>query len=108
VTSASYYDPSVPESLAVALTPGHAIVYPYSIVTYPDSLYLQSTGVISNAETISYWVTLDSTTPRPDDYLLLRRVNNAPATVVARGLVFPGGMPAFRYFIPGATTHSRL
>jgi prepilin-type N-terminal cleavage/methylation domain-containing protein len=108
VTTAGYYDPSLPESLTVALTPAHQITYPYSATAYPDSLYLQSTGVISNAETISYWLTLDSITPRPDDYLLLRQVNSAPATVVARGLVFPGGVPAFRYFIPGTAVNSRV
>ena len=108
VTTAGYYDPSYPESLTVALTPAHQITYPFSATSYPDSLYLQSTGVISNAETISYWLTPDSTTLRPDDFLLLRRVNSAPPTVVARGLVFPGGTPAFRYFIPGATANSRV
>jgi len=108
VTAASYYDPSVPDSLALALTPARAITLPYSAVTYPDSLYLQTTGLISNAETISYWVTPDSTTTRPDDYLLLRRVNNGTPTVVARGLVLPGGVPVFQYFIPGATINSRV
>ncbi len=108
VTSASYYDPNVASSLAVALTPANHIVFPQSTVTYPDSTYLQGTGLISNAETISYWVTLDSTTPRPDDYLLLRQVNNGAPTVVARGLVFPTGGPAFRYFMPGTTVNSRV
>lgn len=108
VTTAAYYDPSIPDSLALALTPARHITYPFSSVQYPDSLYVQASGVISNAETISYWVTLDSTTPRPDDYLLLRRVNNGSATVVARGLVFPTGGPAFRYFIPGAAVNSRV
>src|SRR5579862_2619097 len=108
VTAASYYDPSVPDSLALALTPAHQVQYPLSGVIYPDSTYLQATGVLSNAETISYWVTPDSTTARPDDYLLLRRVNSAPATVVARGLVFPTGAPAFRYYMPGTTTNSRV
>jgi prepilin-type N-terminal cleavage/methylation domain-containing protein len=108
VTSASYYDPNVPNALAVALTPANQILLPYSAVTYPDSTYLQGTGLISNAETISYWVTPDSTTLRPDDYLLLRQVNNALPTVVARGLVFPTGGPAFRYFMPGTTVNSRV
>jgi len=108
VTAASYYDPNVPDSLALAITPAHHIKFPYSAVQYPDSLYLQSTGLISNAETISYWVTPDSTTPRPDDYLLLRRVNDGPPSVVARGLVFPTGGPAFRYFMPGTAINSRV
>jgi prepilin-type N-terminal cleavage/methylation domain-containing protein len=108
VTAASYFDPNVPDSLALALTPANRLAYPYSVIQYPDSLYVQASGLLSNAETISYWVTLDSTTARPDDYLLVRRVNNAPATVVARGLVFPTGGPAFRYFIPGTAINSRL
>jgi len=108
VTAASYFDPSVPDSLALAITSAHRITLPFSAVGYPDSTYLQSTGLLSNAETISYWVTPDSTTPRPDDYLMLRRVNSAAPTVVARGLVFPTGGPAFRYFIPGAAVNSRV
>jgi type II secretory pathway pseudopilin PulG len=107
VTAATYFDPSVADSLASALTPTNAIAYPLSGVIYPDSLYVQASGLVSNAETISYWVTLDSTTARTDDYLLLRRINSGAATVVARGIVFPGGAPAFRYFIPGATVNSR-
>lgn len=108
VTAASYYDPSVPDSLALALTPAHQITYPYSPVVYPDSLYIQSTGLVSNAETISYYVTPDSTSNIPGTYLMLRRVNSAPPTLVARGLVFPGGAPAFRYFIPGPAVNSRV
>ncbi|GEM_PF-442394 len=108
VTAASYYDPSVPDSLALALVPAHRITLPYSGVGYPDSTYVQTTGLLSNAETISFWLTPDSTTARPDDYLLLRRINSAAPTVVARGLIFPGGAPAFRYYIPGPTVNSRV
>jgi type II secretory pathway pseudopilin PulG len=108
VTSATYYDPNVPDSLSQALVPASKITFPYSAVQYPDSEYLQASGIISNAETISYWVTLDSTTPRPDDYLLLRRVNDGPVSVVARGIVFPTGGPAFRYFMPGTAVNSRV
>jgi prepilin-type N-terminal cleavage/methylation domain-containing protein len=108
VTAASYYDPSVPDSLALALTPATQIKYPFSVVVYPDSTYVQSTGLISNAETISFYVTLDSTSTVGNDYLVLRRVNSAPPTLVARGLVLPGGAPVFRYFIPGANPNSRL
>jgi len=108
VTAASYYDPSVPDSLALALLPSHQITYPYGTISYPDSTYLQTTGLVSNAETITYYFTLDSTTARPDDYLLLRQVNSAAPSVLARGLIFPGGAPGFRYFIPGAAVNSRV
>jgi hypothetical protein len=109
VTTASYYDPSVPESLTVALTPADAVTLPLSAVTYPATAYQQTTGLISNAETISYWVTPDSTNPNPGQYLLLRRVNSAAPTIVARGLVLPpGSPPVFQYYIPGTLVNSRV
>jgi prepilin-type N-terminal cleavage/methylation domain-containing protein len=108
VTAASYFDPSVPDSLALALTPANKIAYPYGAISYPDSTYVQATGLLSNAETITYYFTLDSTTARTDDYLLLRRVNSAPPSLLARGLIFPGGVPGFRFFIPGAAVNSRV
>lgn len=108
VTTATYYDPSIPESLTVALKPADKITYPLGALTYPDSTYLQSTGLLSNAETISYYFTLDSTSAVANEYLLLRRVNSGAPTMLARALVFPGGAPGFRYFIPGAALNSRV
>jgi hypothetical protein len=108
VTTATYFDPSVPESLTVALKPANKITYPLGAITYPDSTYYQSSGLLSNAETVSYYFTADSTTSVAGEYLLLKRINNAAPTVLARGLVFPGGAPGFRYFIPGATVNSRV
>lgn len=54
---------------------------------YPDTTYLANIGVATNAETISYWLRPDSTSKLPNRYLLLRRVNALPATLVARGIV---------------------
>jgi prepilin-type N-terminal cleavage/methylation domain-containing protein len=108
VTTATYFDPSVPESLTVALTPANKITYPLGAITYPDSTYFQSSGLLSNAETVSYYFTPDSTTSVAGEYLLLKRINNATPTVLARAIVFPGGTPGFRYFIPGAAINSRV
>jgi prepilin-type N-terminal cleavage/methylation domain-containing protein len=108
VTTATYFDPSVPESLTVALTPANKITYPLGAIAYPDSTYYQSSGMLSNAETISYYFTPDSTSSVAGEYLLLKRINNAAPTLLARGIVFPGGTPGFRYFIPGAAVNSRV
>jgi prepilin-type N-terminal cleavage/methylation domain-containing protein len=108
VTTATYFDPSVPESLTVALTPANKITYPLGAIAYPDSTYYQSSGLLSNAETISYYFTPDSTSSVAGEYLLLKRINNAAPTLLARGIVFPSGTPGFRYFIPGAAVNSRV
>jgi hypothetical protein len=68
---------------------------------YPDTTYLAATGIQSGAETISYYLRPDSTTTRTDDYLLFRRVNALPATLVARSIVkMPSRdtMPFFTYY----------
>ena len=108
VTTATYFDPAEPESLTVALKPANKITYPLGTITYPDSTYYQSSGLLSNAETISYYFTPDSTTAVAGEYLLLKRVNNAAPTLLARGIVFPSGQPGFRYFIPGTAVNSRV
>jgi prepilin-type N-terminal cleavage/methylation domain-containing protein len=108
VTTATYFDPSVPESLTVALKPSNKITYPLGAISYPDSTYYQSSGLLSNAETISYYFTPDSTSSVAGEYLLLKRINNAAPTLLARAIVFPGGTPGFRYFIPGAAVNSRV
>src|SRR5690606_22952187 len=46
----------------------------------------------------------DSSTPRPDDYVLMRQVNDRPPELVARGLLrSEDGRPFFQYFrlVPG-------
>jgi len=66
-----------------------AIALPNSSPTksYPDTTYLAASGVISGAETISYYLRPDSTTTLPNRYILMRRVNRLTPTVIARGIV---------------------
>ena len=52
---------------------------------------------------ISYWVSRDSTSTRSDEYILWRRVNDAPVQVIARGLQIPVGQPFFTYWRANAT-----
>jgi type II secretory pathway pseudopilin PulG len=59
----------------------------YPAKLYPDTTYPMANGVESGAETISYWLRADSSSPYPNRYTLWRRVNALPATLVARGIV---------------------
>ena len=69
-------------------------------VWYPDTTYSAATGVQSGAETISYFLRPDSTTTRTNDYLLFRRLNALPPSLIARGIVRDARdtIPFFTYF----------
>src|SRR5688572_24478148 len=91
---AVYYDPDAPNGTTTVLPKERPIALPLSAQPYPDSTYWLAAGLPSRAETISYWIEPD---PRdPGTYAMYRRVNDAPAVMVARGLR-PNG-PVFRYF----------
>jgi prepilin-type N-terminal cleavage/methylation domain-containing protein len=65
---------------------------------YPDSTYLLAPGVPSNAETISYWLSLDSTKSSTNEYILFRQVNNRVIRPVATGIIVNPGDTVFQYF----------
>ncbi|HEY4303911.1 MAG TPA: prepilin-type N-terminal cleavage/methylation domain-containing protein [Gemmatimonadaceae bacterium] len=72
---------------------------PGTTTFYPNSTYVKATGVLSEAETITYWVSADSSSSWPNEYILWRRVNARPARMVARGIYYrPGTDTLFRYF----------
>lgn len=93
-----YYDPDLLPASVVSLTRATAVVLPLSSVVYPDTSYTQSGGAPSAAETISFWIEPDTSADGGGLYALYRRVNNTPASLVARGIVVPPGEPVFRYF----------
>ena len=100
---AVYVDPDAQLGSTTVLPSSRKITLPASSYLYPDTTYFQSaTGagptLPSRAETVSYWVSLDSSSTRPDDYVMFRRVNDMVPTVVARAIVLPSGQPIFRYF----------
>jgi prepilin-type N-terminal cleavage/methylation domain-containing protein len=95
---AAYYDPDISANAAASLPNTSAITLPLSSVVYPAMNYTQNTNVLSDAETISYWVALDPDPSAGGTYALFRRVNALPPTVVAKALILPAGEPAFRYF----------
>jgi type II secretory pathway component PulJ len=94
-----YYDADIDSSGADAMSNTSKVTLPNSAVSYPDSNYMNG-GVSSPAETISYWLTKDSTATRPDQYILFRRVNTLKPKVVAKGIVVPYGTNFFQYMRP--------
>jgi type II secretory pathway pseudopilin PulG len=95
---AVYYDPNVPNSLTLAMNTGATITLPYASKSYPDFTYKKSDGSISMAETVSYWVSPDSSQASSSNlYVLFRRVNDGPISVVATGIELVGTQPFFKY-----------
>jgi hypothetical protein len=59
---------------------------------------MRAGGVPSNAETISYWFSHDSTSSAADEYIFFTRVNADPPRVVARGIRILSTDTVFQYF----------
>lgn len=95
--NAVYYDPNVPSSLTMALPGAGMIQLPITNRSYPDFVYRDPVGILSSAETVSYWASLDSTSGQPDEYVMFRRVNDGPVAVVARGIKVLAGQALFSY-----------
>jgi len=95
--SGTYYDLSVPDSVALAWQGSSAQNLHGTTTAYPESTFHQSTGVISAAETVQFWLTPTGAT---NQYNLMRQVNgNAPATV-AKNIYYntSNSPPPFQYY----------
>ncbi|GJG86550.1 hypothetical protein tb265_17310 [Gemmatimonadetes bacterium T265] len=90
------YDPSVDTTATVALQPP-AVTLPRALGTYPQAAFLDRDGTVAGAETISYWVSADSSSPRPNEYVLFRQVNRLAPVVVTTGVVLQPGQVFFKY-----------
>lgn len=93
--SAIFVDPNAPAGQVTALTavgsvtvPGSAPAFSHPLAVYPGSM----------AETVSYWFTDDSTTARPDDFLLVRGVNGQLEETVLRNVLAPAAGTFLRYY----------
>ena len=71
--------------------------------SYPDTNYFLGPGVPSRAETVSFWVSRDSTSPDPQEFLLFRRINGGTPRVVARSLRVKSTDTVFQYFKKDST-----
>jgi hypothetical protein len=95
---AIYYDPYLDTLSEGALPTTRSITLPLSAVTYPLANYQSAPGVMGNAETVSYWLSLDSTSSLANTYVLWRRANDQAATAVSTGIYVAPGKPFFQYF----------
>ena len=89
------YDPDADPNASDAPTTSQKFFLPGTAIQYPDTTYRTTGNEISPAETIMYMVTLDSTSSIPNDYVLLRQVNNNAPDIVARSLLAYPGRPFF-------------
>lgn len=103
---AVYYTPDAPDSAVAAMRTTGKITIPYTAIQYPDTNYFVG-GVNSAAETIVFYFQLDTTTARPDDYILWRRVNNLAPEIVSTNILRTPGEPFFRYFKLTTTSSSQ-
>jgi type II secretory pathway pseudopilin PulG len=87
---ATYYNPNADTNTTESWLPSRSKTLPTSGgVVYPTVEYYDGTGFQSHAETISYFLYLDTSTGRNDLYTLFRRVNNADSTIVAHNMWIP-------------------
>jgi hypothetical protein len=87
-----FYDPDAPNGTVSAMTTAQQITVPNSSFAYPAVNY-----PTSPAETLIFFVAPDSTTPRTDDMILFRQVNDDTPEVVARNILADPTTPVFRY-----------
>jgi hypothetical protein len=96
------YDPDAPPAAVGGMRRTSRITLPLVGRQYPDCTYVQN-GTTTSAETISFWLSPDSSRGRSDEYALFRRANATPPEVVARGLVVGANDRVFRYFRTDST-----
>jgi hypothetical protein len=94
---AVYVDPNVDTLLTLAMTATSQVKLPLASKYYPDFTYRNPDGSRSFSETVMYWASVDSTSGKTDEYVLFRRINTGPITVVARGFQIPAGQSLFSY-----------
>jgi hypothetical protein len=96
---AVYINPNADSSAVSVFQQSNQIKLPGTTFLYPETTYTAAAGVPSNAETISYWLSHDSTSSHSNEYILFRRANAAPVRVVARGIIYNGASDTiFHYF----------
>lgn len=96
-TDAVYVDRYAPAGQLEAVRRAERFTIPLTAFGYPDSSYY-SGDTNSPAETLTFFIQPDPTTPRGDDHVLMRQVNGAAPAVVARNLLKTGAAPFFEYF----------
>lgn len=90
-----YVDPDAPAGQVSAWRLASAAAIPGSA---PSVNWPAADFPTSGAETVTFWFTADTETPRTDDFVLLRQVNAALPEILMRNVLVPeGGAPFLAY-----------
>ena len=94
-----YVDTSADSSATSAMKSVNKLALPgMSSTFYPNSTYVQSSGTVSGAETIAYYIAKDSSSSYANQYNLYRRVNATTPQIIARGIQYTAGDTIFQFF----------
>jgi prepilin-type N-terminal cleavage/methylation domain-containing protein len=102
--SAVYINPDLPATAINSITTATPITLPGTAIAYPPRNYTWGAATPSRAETISFTFRADSSTADPNDFVLMERINNTPAEMVARNIRAYPGRPFFEYWYDSLTT----
>jgi type II secretory pathway pseudopilin PulG len=92
-----YYDQDADSTTTTALQPPAMTLKGSAAFKYPNAPQLDKSGLPGRAETVTFWVSADSSSPRANEYVLFRAVNRDAPKVVATGLYIKPGDPFFKY-----------
>src|SRR5258708_2014215 len=87
--NATYVNPNADTLAVESWEPARQKKLPTSATFYPTVFYYDVNGNQSPAETISYFLYVDSTSGRSDIYNLYRRVNDRDSTIISNNLWIP-------------------
>jgi prepilin-type N-terminal cleavage/methylation domain-containing protein len=95
--TAVYYNPDADPQADEGIQRSERFTIPTTSYAYPDSTYRTTGGELSPAETVVYYFTVDTSTTRTDDFMLMKQVNGLPPDVVTRNLLAYPGKPFFEW-----------
>lgn len=98
-----FFDPDLEDRVARTMRRDQRRALPNTSFSYPDSTYLDGSGLPGPAETLVFFFEPDDNTERSDDFALYRQVNAEEPQLVARNLLQVDGEPFFRYMKKGET-----
>ena len=89
-------NPDAPVGSFEILPQAAAYTFPNTAFLYPSMNYVAGACA---AETILFYFRPDSSTPDPNDFVLMQKVNAMPADLVAKNIFAYPGRPFFQYFV---------
>jgi type II secretory pathway pseudopilin PulG len=92
-----FFDPDLEDRVVRTMTRAQKRELPRTTFSYPDSTYLDGSGLAGPAETLIFFFAPDDYTSREDDFALYRQVNAEDPQLVADNLLRVSGLPFFRY-----------